>query len=88
MTQTRLSRSGTSSAFGKRSEPLKTFVSVKVKDELDRRVAIGQFSSASEAAALLIEGALFGVEHIANVQRDRLFELFGKGPESGRGGRS
>lgn len=86
MTEPRFARSGNSSPYGKRSEPVKALVAYEVKAELGRRVAVGGFSSESELVAILLEGALFGVDHAAKVQSERVYAAFGKGPESDRKG--
>lgn len=78
----RLSRSGRTSLFGKRSETVKASVSWQVKEEVTRRAqALGL--NESEYLNAFLEVQFFGKDHAIKVHMARLDALSGTGPESG-----
>lgn len=76
----RASRSGVSSVYGKRTEPVKGRVSQPVKDEVIRRYTAAGMSE-SEWLATFLEAKLFGVEHAVTLQRQRIELATGTGRE-------
>lgn len=79
------SRSGTSSAFGKRTEDAKTKLAPITKEELRRLWGDLGYQTESEFLAHLIEIRVHGLQHVETIAKDRLAAVAGIGTErSGR----
>jgi len=78
------SRSGTSSAFGKRTEPAKTHLAPQTKEALRRLWGDLGYQTESEFLAHLVEIRVHGLEHVETVAKDRLAAVAGIGLKKDR----
>lgn len=80
---TALSRSGTSSIFGKRTQGAKTKLAPITKEGLGRIWRELGYQTEGEFIAHLIEIRVHGLEHVTNVAQARLAAVAGNGPTKG-----
>lgn len=79
---TALSRNGTSSPLGKRSEEVRAKVTAEIKDALARACReVGM--SESEFLSVLLEVRFGGIDHAAKLHADRIKAVAGIGQLSG-----
>ena len=83
MNRPAFSRSGNSSAFGKRTQAVRSLIPAVTKDALERLWRALGYPSESEFLAELIEIRVHGVEHVESLRRARVRAVAGIGTEKG-----